>query len=133
LAGVAAASVIYQEMNRELAKELKAAGFPIRVYRVGHRFFPHEKSPGWSDSSREHGVTLTNYALQNRLQDIKDGYYCPSLSDLIEACGDGLARLFIEKDIWTAESKNAEKHAVAHSAEEAVAALWFALRKQKSL
>ena len=42
LAGVAAASVIYQAMNRELAKELKAAGFPIRVYRVGHRFFSHE-------------------------------------------------------------------------------------------
>jgi len=78
-------------------------------------------------------VIITDYALQDRLQDIKDGYYCPSLSDLIEACGDGLARLFIEKDIWTAESKKAEKHAVAHSAEEAVAALWFALRKQKSL
>jgi len=120
-------------MNRELVKELKAAGFPIRVYQVGHRFFPHENSPGWSDLSREHGVTITNYELQDRLQDIKDGYYCPSLSDLIEACGDSFARLFIEKDIWTAESKNAEKYAVAHSAEEAVAALWLALRKKKNL
>jgi hypothetical protein len=32
-------------MNRELAKKLKAAGFPIPVYQVGHRFFPHEKIP----------------------------------------------------------------------------------------
>jgi hypothetical protein len=38
---------------------------------------------------------------------------------------------FIEKDNWTAESKDAEKYAVAHSVEEAVAALWFALRKKK--
>ena len=120
-------------MNRELAKKLKAAGFPIPVYRVGHRFFPHEKNPGWSDSSREHGMTITNYELQDRLQDIKEGYYCPSLSDLIEACGNTFARLFIEKDIWTAESKDADKYAVAHSAEEAVAELWLTLRKENDL
>jgi hypothetical protein len=40
--------------------------------------------------------------------------------------------LFIEKDIWTAEDKDAEKYAVAHSAEEAVAAPWFALGKKKN-
>ena len=78
-------------------------------------------------------MTITNYELQDRLQDIKDGYYCPSLSDLIEACGNSFARLFIEKDIWTAESKDAEKYAVAHSAEEAVAELWLTLRKENDL
>ena len=78
-------------------------------------------------------MTIGNYELQDRLHDIKDGYYCPSLSDLIEACGNNVARLFIEKDIWTAESKDAEKYAVAHSAEDAVAELWLALRRKKNL
>jgi hypothetical protein len=39
--------------------------------------------------------------------------------------------MFIERDIWTAESNDVEKYVVAHSVEEAVAGLWFALRKKK--
>lgn len=120
-------------MNRKLAKELKAAGFPIQSYQVGHSFYPHETSSGWSEVTREHGVTITPYELENHSQDIHDGYYCPKLSDLIDACGEKFGRLFIEKTIWTAESKDPErKSALADSPEEAVAKLWFALRQKNS-
>lgn len=114
-------------MNRELAKELKIAGFPMPAYRAGHRFYPRKGSTGWTDFTQNHGVTITHYELENRLQDIKDGYYCPSLSDLLEACGDRFARLSIVKAIWFAESHDPEKIAMGNSPEEAVAKLWLAL------
>ena len=117
-------------MNRKLAEELKAADFPIRFYQAGHKFYPHEKSAGWSEASRKNGVTITAYELQNHLRDIEDGYYCPALADLIEACGDSFARLFIEKTIWTAQGKDPEKYALADSPEEAVARFWLALHKK---
>ncbi len=120
-------------MNRRLAKQLKAAGFPVRFYQVGHKFYPHENSPGWSESSRRNGVGITPYELQNHSPDIGAGYYCPTLPDLIEACGDHFSRLYVVTAIWTAESDQPRASAVAHSAEEAVAKLWLALRDQKAL
>jgi hypothetical protein len=76
-----------RRMDRELAKELKAAGFPIAVFRAGHEFYPPEQGGGWSDDARQHGVTVTHYDLEDRMQGLKDGYYCPNVADLIEACG----------------------------------------------
>lgn len=114
-------------MDRKLAKELKAAGFPIRFFQVGHRFYPHETNGGWSDASRTNGVTITPYELQNHARDIEEGYYCPTLPDMIEACGDRFARLYVEAAIWTAESDHPPAIARARSAEEAVARLWLAL------
>jgi len=119
-------------MNREFAKELKLAGFPIPAYRAGHRFYPQETNTGWMDAARRDGVTLTHYDLENRLQDIRDGYYCPNLSDLIEACGDSFARLSVVKTIWTAESDNPPQIAMGDSPEEAVGRLWLALNKLRS-
>jgi len=119
-------------VKRELAKALKAAGFPAAPYRVGHRFFPHEESAAWPEAARKHGATVTEYELQNHLQDIKDGYYCPTLPDLIGACGAAFGRLSLEKDIWTARSKDATKVLHAHTPEEAVAQLWLALREARS-
>jgi len=116
-------------MNRAVARRLKVAGFAPRTLETGHKFYPHEDNVGWSQASRDHGVTITTYELQNHLQDIKDGYYCPNLADLIEACGEHFKRLFLEQAIWTAESKDPEKRAVAHSPEEAVAQLWLALHE----
>jgi len=118
-------------MNRDLAIQLKAAGFPIDRYRTGHKFYPCEQSAGWSDAARRHGVIITGYDLQDRLQDLQDGYYCPNLPDLIDACGERFRQLWIEKTIWTAESSDSEKFALANSAEEAVAKLWFMLRRAK--
>ena len=117
-------------MNRKLAMELKAAGFPTRFFQVGHKFYPHEKSAGWSEETRKNGLTITPYELQNHSRDIEDGYYCPTLPDLIEACGDRFARLYVETAIWTAESDNPQASGIARSAEEAVANLWLALRKK---
>jgi hypothetical protein len=84
------------------------------------------------DAARRDGVTLTHYDLENRLQDIKDGHYCPNLSDLIEACGDSFARLSVVKTIWTAESDNPPQIAMGDSPEEAVGRLWLALNKLRS-
>jgi hypothetical protein len=115
-------------MNRELAKELKSAGFPIGAYLAGHKFYPPEQGKGWSDAARQHGVTLTSYDLEDRMQDVRDGYYCPNLSDLIEACGARFSRLFAEANIWTAQSDGPPHTIRCSSPEEAVARLWFALR-----
>ena len=118
-------------MDRELAKELKAAGFPIAAYRAGHTFYPPEQGGGWGDTARQHGVTVTRYDLEDRMQDLKDGYYCPDLSDLIEACGPSFSRLFVEADIWTAESKEPAHIIHARAADEAVTKLWLTLNKAR--
>lgn len=119
-------------MKRELAKELKIAGFRVPAYRAGHRFYPHEDDSGWSDAARRHGVTITTYDLEDRLQALKNGYYCPNLSDLIDACGANFFRLFVIKTIWTAESDNPLQTAMGDSPEEAVGRLWLALKKIRS-
>jgi hypothetical protein len=119
-------------MNRELAQELKAAGFRARSYQVGHKFYPQEGNATWTEAERKHGVTITLYELQARLPDIDNGYYCPSLVDLVEACGDRLSRLYVEKTIWTAECNDPKGSAVSHSPEESVARLWLSLHKRKA-
>ena len=118
-------------MKRELARELKIAGFPMPAYRAGHRFYPHEDDTGWMDAARRHGVTITHYDLEDRLQALKNGYYCPDLSDLIEACGAHFSRLSIMKILWTAESDNPEQITMGDSPEEAVAKLWLALHRHQ--
>jgi len=40
---------------------------------------------------------ITHHDLEDRPQDIKDGCYCPDLSDLIAACGPYFSRLSIPK------------------------------------
>ena len=119
-------------MNRELAKELKMAGLPIGAYRAGHKFYPHEDDTAWAEAARTHGVTINTYDLENRIQDVGRGYYCPNLSDLIDACGHRFSRLFIMKTIWTAESDNPPQVAMGDSPEEAVGKLWLALNRQQS-
>jgi hypothetical protein len=91
-------------MTRELARKLKNARFPVGAHRVGHVFYPPEQGGEWSEHSRCHGVTITPYDLDEHMQDIRDGYYCPDVADLIEACGKRFARLWVSTSIWTAES-----------------------------
>ena len=114
-------------MNRNLAKELKAAGFPIRSFRLGQRFYPNETDAQWSDASQRSGVVITQYELQNHVREIEAGYYCPDLADLIEACGERFAQLSVEATLWTAVADNPPAIAAAHSAAEAVAKLWLML------
>jgi hypothetical protein len=118
-------------MNRELAKQLKMAGFPIARYRAGYKFYPREDAASWSEVSRMHGVTINRYVLDDHAEDIKNGYYCPNLSDLIGACGDKFARLFVVKSEWFAESDAPEMVAIGDTPEEAVGKLWLLLKKSE--
>jgi len=119
-------------MNRALAKELKDAAFPMPAYRAGHKFYPPEQGGDWSDAARQNGVTITAYDLEERLQDIENGYYCPNLSDLVEACAGSFSRLSVLKALWAAESDNPPLTVWGDSPEEAVARLWLALNGFKS-
>jgi len=114
-------------MNRDLAKQLKLAEFPIGAYRVGHKFFPEEDDLGWADGAQRGGIRINTYDLENRLQALRNGYYCPNLSDLIDACGHRFARLYPVKDIWTAESSDRRQIAMGGTPDEAVARLWLDL------
>jgi hypothetical protein len=119
-------------MTRELARELKTAGFPLGAYRVGHVFYPPERGGEWSEHSRSHGVTITPYDLDEHVQAIRDGYYCPDVADLIEACGERFVRLWVSTSIWTAESDEPSLLARGDSAEEAMAKLWLTLHRAKT-
>jgi hypothetical protein len=116
-------------MTRDLARQLKNAGFPIGAYRVGHVFYPPRQGGEWSERSRHYGVTITPNDLDAHIQDIRDGYYCPDVADLIDACGERFARLWVSTSTWTAESKDPPHSALGDSAEEAMAKLWLALNK----
>jgi hypothetical protein len=116
-------------MTRDLARQLKNAGFPIGAYRVGHVFYPPEQGGEWSERSRHHGVTITPHDLDAHMQDIRDGYYCPDVADLIDACGTCFARLWVSTSIWTAESNDPPGCALGNSAEEALAKLWLTLHR----
>ena len=39
-------------MNRELAKRLKMAGFPVARYQSGHKFYPNEAAASWSEATQ---------------------------------------------------------------------------------
>jgi hypothetical protein len=119
-------------MNSELAKDLKIAGFPMKVYQLGRRFFPREDAIGRPDAARTQGGTVTPYELEHHQQDSESGYDCPALSDLIGACEGRFSRLFVMKAIWFAESDRPELVAMGDTPEEAVARLWLALNKLDS-
>jgi hypothetical protein len=116
-------------MTRELAKELKLAGFPTGPYRPGRRFYPNENDSGWPEAAHKEGVVLYAADLENRIVDIRNGYYCPDLPDLIDACGKNFARLYPIKAIWSAENFDASLVTMGNSPEEAVGKLWLALNK----
>jgi hypothetical protein len=114
-------------MKRDLAKQLKLAEFPIGAYRVGHKFYPMENDLSWTESARRRGIIINAYDLENRFQELRNGYYCPDLSDLIDACGHQFGRLYPVKNSWMAESGESEQVAIGDTPQEAVARLWLAL------
>lgn len=104
-------------ISKELAKQLKDAGFPQRY---------HWKSPG----------VLDHYA--SEFPD--DPIEIPTLSDLIEACGDNLHCLVhithggidSDKKFWSAGyNAMAKDWCNGPTPEEAVANLWLALRESQ--
>jgi hypothetical protein len=103
-------------MTYELAKQLKDAGFPQRE-EVGEGRWPHYTGYGLGYCD-EHGV------------------YYPTLSELIEACGNGFDVLKKGGEMWicgndkyccSEHGSYIEVISEGKTPEEAVARLWLAL------
>lgn len=98
-------------IDYELAKKLKDAGFPQKM-RVGENGLETEPNDG--RISNEGG----------------DWIYLPSLSELIEACGDGYFTLQSGQGLWQAGKTLNPEWSEGQTPEEAVARLWLALNKK---
>jgi len=98
-------------MDYELANRLKLAGFPQE--NAEHYY-------GWVEA---HGA----YELDNGNILAKDGVACPTLSELIKACGTGFRDLRRIGAIYLATGWNDEFIPGLPTPEEAVARLWLAL------
>lgn len=95
-------------INIELAKRLKDKGFPLRK-------MPAEKN---DEDEDVYGI---------------DGfyYYPPTLSELVEACGDRFDFLANNRNgLWQASGRDVSD-CYASSAEATVATLWLALQEDK--
>jgi len=94
-------------MNYELAKELKEAGFPQGDITENHHIETDEK----------HEIVKF-----------------PTLEELIEACGDSIARIWRIKEgsgfpKWCATGTNDFLDEMGDTPAEAVARLWLSLKK----
>lgn len=97
-------------MNYELALKLKKAGFPQNIKRGD--LFPYA-----SDDTREK-------------------VYMPTLSELIEACGNDFRWLKARGDSWLAQGRlhpvgKREPRCYGSTPEEAVANLWLELNNKQ--
>lgn len=96
-------------MTYELAKQLKDAGFP---------------QGEWTHQRKVEG--MNGY----------ESYFVPTLSELIEACGDEFMHLERNTDsdtdeiYWVAYAVTPEKGSLGSTPEEAVAKLWLELNKK---
>ncbi len=126
-------------MDYNLAKELKDAGFPQRevgnYYCGGHIWYVNNISEGkYEECPAKNDVQNEEYC-ESQSMTMEFSIYIPTLSELIEACGDdfqGIELLIKERgdDIsdergWWAQSKNHGR--LGLTPEEAVAELWIAL------
>ena len=111
-------------LSYETALELKNAGFPQRYEdRLGREYYMEDSS------DRDHIlITHSNarISLDNALDD-EQLTFVPTLSELVEACGDGFECLMRQDGVWIANHAN---HAHGSTPEEAVARLWLALNKK---
>lgn len=104
-------------IDYNLALKLKDAGFPQKSSDNDCIYITASES-------------LVDYKIWN-------GAYVPTLSELIEACGDRFWRIqknmIIHNGQWSAVSNNPEGAEVANGAtpEEAVAKLWLAINERK--
>uniref|UniRef100_A0A6M3Y500 Uncharacterized protein n=1 Tax=viral metagenome TaxID=1070528 RepID=A0A6M3Y500_9ZZZZ len=65
------------------------------------------------------------------VSNVKEDGSSPTLSELIEACGEGFGGLKLHLEEWDAWSKDRETLAVQHKTpEEAVAKLWLKLHEK---
>lgn len=113
-------------LTYETAKQLKDAGFP---QDLKHR---HEKGQFSADISRIEGPIKPGDSYRVHPEDL---VYIPTLSELVESCGDEFRSLRKEGDIYYAVPLSAEllrggKSQRGLSPEEAIANLWLELNKK---
>jgi len=111
-------------MTYELALKLKNAGFPQERGR--------EPLPNcyWNFNSAfpEQGWYLDN---ENLAYEKEYTIYIPTLSELIEACGEDFYALWVRGDnTWFACKDMGDIGAEGSTPEEAVAKLWLAINKK---
>lgn len=116
-------------MTYELAKQLKDAGFHQDYGNNEARNICQHRTPQSRDEECYHILNSETCEI----------CYCPTLSELIEACGEGfrnLQRSVIDERLWLCnyDNGNAEDtyeswEAEGTTPEEAVARLWLALNK----
>lgn len=126
-------------MDYTLAKRLKDAGFPQKF--KGSYWVEHNGKLAVKANGQEHYkprvwtlVPFVKGAIKG-LERTYDNAYCPTLSELIEACGSKFRDLCYRSDeetwfcnrddIWNSQYPDCE------TPEEAVAKLWLALHKPK--
>ncbi len=109
-------------MEYSLAKQLKDAGFPQRIKKCD-KFF---------DARGYEAFWLENEDLEFHYPKM-DAVKIPTLSELIEACGDGFRTL--NKNTpngWYAFNSSANLSCFGTTPEEAVAKFWLALKELPS-
>lgn len=119
-------------MDYKLAKELKEAGYPQKGL-WGIAFFP-EKSC-WTHSKvkytrKEHYRTFPWKSAANFFKSPYEPIVKPTLSELIESCGDKFFQLTrSDEKLWSASDIHHYRYDY-HSPDEAVAKLWLALNQK---
>lgn len=118
-------------MNYELAKELKDAEFP----QYGDGYFAREHGDAQLRSmGRAYVSSDCPNALQTALNTSEEVVFFPTLSELIEACGErfgsvGKNSLDVNDYVWEAWDNDCYVD-FGDTPEEAVARLWLALNKK---
>lgn len=124
-------------ISYELAKKLKEAGFPQK--EDGLKILPEEKFLMFAPSIMWPALKEANPNIISR-EEATDLYvYCPSLEELIEACGDCLSHMKKWNGHWWAVSHCGHKEhepdgnnleETGSTPTEAVAKLWLALNNK---
>jgi len=112
-------------MNYELAKQLKDAGFPQK-YSNGKRFWMYDSSDD------DYTKIIHDGNIDNALDD-EQLFYIPTLSELIDTCGDNFVALSKMGEDWYCAENGVPVRLIANESktpEEAVAKLWLALNKK---
>lgn len=104
-------------MDYELAKQLKDAGFPQQK-KDGKIYCPHNVP---------NMIKATD--MFEHIESCPDLVYIPTLSELIEACGNEFIYLMKDHNRWDAKSKT-QIISKLSCPEEAVANLWLKLNKK---
>lgn len=133
-------------MDYEQCKALKDAGFPQNVWDIGLYTLAYCNLDDCCNNelhllhhdNDEGGNTGNDYS--HREQDtVQDWLRCPTLFELIEACGEKITAIYSPWDIagdgttWVAFTQGAKTAGKGATPEVAVALLWISLNKNSSL